>query len=88
MVYGQLQGMADHVSCELIRITKITNAEEGRKRLDQPCAYKYAVWGTVGECLKYLLRRAQENGDALLRTEESQRAIKAECKRRFFGRLR
>ena len=98
MVYGQLMGMADHVSCKLIlagRESKegVTGYEGGltekvggdRGLREVPQAYKYLVWGTVGECLKYLLRRAEENRDAVTRTEESRVALRKEVGRRVFG---
>lgn len=72
---AQLQGMADEVSCELVEASQAT----------QPPAvpvYKYLVWGTTGECMKYLLRRAQENKDAVQRTKDGRDAMWAELVRR------
>ncbi|MCJ1479517.1 proline dehydrogenase [Lambiella insularis] len=87
MAYGQLMGMADHVSCELIQWSKLGQGlhqvDSGMR--DIPHAYKYLVWGTVGECLKYLLRRAQENQDALARTQEGRLALRSELSRRVFS---
>lgn len=51
----------------------------------QPRAYKYLVWGSTGECMKYLLRRAQENKDAVQRTREGRDAMRAEVWRRMKG---
>jgi len=85
LVYAQLQGMADEVSCELVQAGK---AEAGEMKVDIPQAYKYLVWGTTGECMKYLLRRAQENKDAVQRTREGRNAMAKELGRRvkaFFG---
>jgi proline dehydrogenase len=79
LVYAQLQGMADEVSCELVQAGK---AKEGDKKVDVPQAYKYLVWGTTGECMKYLLRRAQENRDAVQRTREGRDAMARELIRR------
>ena len=78
LVYAQLQGMADEVSCELVQAGKV----EGEKKVDIPKAYKYLVWGTTGECMKYLLRRAQENRDAVQRTREGRHAMAGELIRR------
>ncbi|KAK2757034.1 proline dehydrogenase [Arachnomyces sp. PD_36] len=84
MAYGQLLGMADDISCDLVH--------EGRTNRDGllmdvnreiPRAYKALVWGTVGECTKYLLRRAQENQDAASRTEDTRKAMASELGRRF-----
>lgn len=49
--FGQLQGMADHLTFNL-----------GSKGYN---AYKYVPYGRVDEVLPYLIRRAQENGDLL-----------------------
>ncbi|MCJ1309436.1 proline dehydrogenase [Agyrium rufum] len=91
MVYGQLMGMADNVSCTLIQAGKQLSKEAAQKGVDgrvapmveMPRPYKYIVWGTVGECLKYLLRRAEENRDAVTRTADSRRALQRELRRRL-----
>ena len=80
MAYGQLMGMADEVSCELALACK--RQEDGGTG---PKAFKYLVWGSVGECMKYLLRRAEENKDAVLRARASRTALKAELWRRMMG---
>jgi len=67
LVFAQLMGMADELSLSLV----------GRAPV-----LKYAVWGTTGECLKYLLRRAEENSDAVGRSEENYRAVVDELRRR------
>lgn len=83
LAYAQLQGMADEVSCELIQAGKanISNAA----RLDAPRVYKCTTWGSMAECLNYLLRRAAENKDAAGRTADSKAAMSGELKRRFKG---
>lgn len=88
LVYAQLMGMADEVSCKLLQGDKECSqeSEEGLKvspAVDAPGVYKYLVWGSVGECMKYLLRRAEENRDALGRTLEGRRALSAELGRRI-----
>ncbi|MCJ1418105.1 proline dehydrogenase [Xylographa parallela] len=85
MTYGQLMGMADHVSCELIQAGKLAHnlQQSPYENRDMPKVHKYLVWGTVGECLKYLLRRAQENRDAVVRTEEGRLALRNELVRRL-----
>ena len=86
MVYAQLMGMADHVGGELVQAgIAAVEMEKSTKGADTPKAYKYCVWGTVTECLKFLLRRAEENRDAVVRTEESRVALRAELNHRFFG---
>jgi hypothetical protein len=75
IAFAQLQGMADEVSCELVEANQLD------KTRNLP-AYKYLVWGTTGECMKYLLRRAHENKDAVQRTKGSRDALWAELVRR------
>ena len=86
MAYAQLLGMADEVSCELIMASR--NEEQGcpsrKNKAKEPKVYKYIVWGTVGQCLKYLSRRAEENKDAVLRAAESRKALRKELLRRIF----
>ena len=87
MAYGQLMGMADEVSCELALACK-RQEDDGtgmKPRVEGPKAFKYLVWGSVGECMKYLLRRAEENKDAVLRARASRMALKAELWRRMTG---
>jgi hypothetical protein len=73
VAFAQLQGMADEVSCELV-----TSGAAG----ETPRAYKYLVWGSTGECMKYLLRRAHENRDAVQRTRSGRDAMRTELFRR------
>jgi len=87
IVYGQLLGMADELSCELLQGDKAASQENEKglavsAAVDIPRVYKYMVWGTVGECMKYLLRRAEENKDAVVRTKEGRRALSVELWRR------
>ncbi|KAK5449342.1 proline dehydrogenase [Exophiala xenobiotica] len=77
LAYGQLMGMADNVSCEVVQTARI-RAECSDANVEIPRAYKYLVWGKMGECMKYLLRRAQENRDAVTRTVEARRALGSE----------
>ena len=79
LVYAQLLGMADEISCELVQTGQL-NA--GETQVDIPQAYKYLVWGTSGECLKYLLRRANENQEAAKRTRVGRDAMAGELMRR------
>jgi proline dehydrogenase len=85
MVYGQLQGMADDISCQLVQESN-TIKEQGFTDREAPKTYKYLVWGTVGECTKYMLRRGQENKDAVLRTKDTRQAMLAELRRRWTRR--
>ena len=85
MAYGQLMGMADEVSCDLVLThNRNRNLDNAGFVVDTgPYAYKYLVWGSVGECLKYLVRRAEENRDAVLRAKASRFALKKEILRRL-----
>ena len=83
LVYAQLQGMADEVSCELIQAGKASASHE--KIADVPQVFKCTTWGSMTECLNYLLRRAAENKDAAGRTIESKNAMACELRRRFRG---
>jgi hypothetical protein len=76
LAFGQLHGMSDEVSFSLLQ----EGGEE--ERGDRPAVYKCSTWGTLGECLAYLLRRAVENRDAVLRTSDEHAAVKAEVWRR------
>ena len=66
--FAQLMGMADELSFGLAK------EKEGVK------VYKYVVWGSVGECVKYLLRRAQENQSSAGRSQENVQACWEEVK--------
>lgn len=96
VAFAQLQGMADEVSCEILAAKARGAGAPAQQQVGQqqpprvpfsPRAYKYLVWGSTGECMKYLLRRAQENRDAVQRTKSGRDAMRAEvwrrCKRVF-----
>lgn len=86
MAYGQLMGMADEVSCELVMAAKVAGLTAFEKKdASGPKAYKYLVWGSVGECLKYLVRRAEENRDAVIRAKGTRMALRSELGRRIWG---
>lgn len=74
VAFAQLQGMADEVSCELVEASQSGREQAAAKVTELP-AFKYLVWGTTGECMKYLLRRAHENKDAVQRTRGSRDAM-------------
>lgn len=88
VAFAQLQGMADEVSCELVCPPEDVDGKAvDAKSLvpDRVKAYKYLVWGSTGECMKYLLRRAHENRDAVQRTRSGRDAMRAELWRRLRG---
>mmetsp|Transcript_13664 Transcript_13664/g.40121 ORF Transcript_13664/g.40121 Transcript_13664/m.40121 type:complete len:147 (-) Transcript_13664:246-686(-) len=69
--FGQLLGMSDHLT--------FTLGGAGLK------AYKYVPYGPLDEVMPYLLRRAQENSDALGGAPLQRAMMLAEVKRRMFG---
>ncbi|KAK1823938.1 proline dehydrogenase [Friedmanniomyces endolithicus] len=88
--FAQLQGMADEVSCTLIAAAKAAEEAAGKGQSSGAQAvrervYKCTTWGSMGECLNYLLRRAAENKDAAGRTQETRRAMRGEIGRRVRG---
>lgn len=84
MAYGQLYGMADDLSCDLVHSARYGDTDTSGL-VEVPRVFKYVVWGTVGECMKYLVRRGQENKDAASRTHDTKRAMAKELKRRLVG---
>ncbi|CAI7588064.1 unnamed protein product [Penicillium bialowiezense] len=80
--YAQLQGMADEVSCELLQGFETAENSVGASPIDAPNVFKLLTWGSVKECMGFLLRRAVENTEAVGRTKDSQIAMFAELKRR------
>ncbi|OQE15718.1 hypothetical protein PENSTE_c027G06742 [Penicillium steckii] len=80
--YAQLQGMADEVSCELLEGFENAESSVGASPIAAPNVFKLLTWGSVQECMGFLLRRAIENTEAVGRTKDSQVAMFAELKRR------
>lgn len=87
MAYGQLYGMADDLSCSLVHAARDGNTATGddSDAVEKPRVHKYVAWGTVGECMRYLVRRGQENKDAASRTSDTRRAMAKELRRRLLG---
>jgi proline dehydrogenase len=83
LAYGQLMGMAENISCGLVEAGRVAKQSGRESVVDNPRAYQYLVWGTVGECSQYLVRRAEENKDALSRTKEGRKALGRELLRRL-----
>mmetsp|Transcript_22929 Transcript_22929/g.58703 ORF Transcript_22929/g.58703 Transcript_22929/m.58703 type:complete len:147 (+) Transcript_22929:153-593(+) len=69
--FAQLLGMADHLT--------FTLAAAGFK------SYKYVPYGPVTEVLPYLIRRAQENSDALSGAMQQRAMMLREARRRVLG---
>lgn len=45
--------------------------------------FKYVVWGSTEECVLYLLRRAEENRDAVERSSLTRQALWEELRHRL-----
>lgn len=75
--YGQLQGMSDEVSFSLL-------AQRDQRGV-APEVFKCTTWGSMSECMGYLVRRAVENRDAVLRTKDEFKALRGEVRRRVLG---
>ncbi|KAL4929089.1 proline dehydrogenase family protein [Aspergillus undulatus] len=82
--YAQLQGMADEISCELLEGFQSAESQEKTtpSPSESPNVFKLLTWGSVKECMGFLLRRAVENTEAVGRTKDSREAMFAELKRR------
>ncbi|KAJ5634375.1 hypothetical protein N7528_002217 [Penicillium herquei] len=86
--YAQLQGMADEVSCELLQGFESAESTMGVTPMAAPNVFKLLTWGSVKECMGFLLRRAIENTEAVGRTKDSRIAMFGELKRRCRGLIR
>lgn len=78
LTYAQLQGMADEISQSLVQDPTM-KADENAK------VVKLLAWGTMTECLNFLIRRAAENKEASFRTDDTRKAMGAELWRRMKG---
>jgi proline dehydrogenase len=83
LTYGQLTGMAENISCGLVHAGQLAKENGWESTVDIPRAYQYLAWGTVGECSQYLVRRAEENQDAVARTKDGRKALGKELLRRL-----
>lgn len=91
VAFGQLQGMADEVGCEFIRMRNAAlqvegsvTAESTSKLQNIPKVYKSLNWGSVRECMHFLMRRAVENASAAERLKDGLGIIKSELRRRLW----
>ncbi|KAL3442700.1 FAD-linked oxidoreductase-like protein [Aspergillus insuetus] len=82
---GQLQGMADEVSCELLaqKFASDVTAGQRQEKPAEPGVFKCLAWGSLEECLHFLLRRAIENQSAMERTRHTAVALRKEAWRRI-----
>lgn len=87
IVFAQLQGMADEISCGLVEANRAFAHRQAGTTEDSMTSilpvYKYMAWGSTLECMKYLCRRAEENRDAVERTRRDRDAMGSELLRRL-----
>ncbi|KAJ5313426.1 Na(+)/H(+) antiporter [Penicillium atrosanguineum] len=82
---GQIQGMADELSCELVQNYERALKDSSAANMSVPKAFKCMAWGSVSECMQYLHRRAIENKGAVERTQHMVTALRQELWRRIVG---
>jgi hypothetical protein len=82
---GQIQGMADELSCELVENYERALKNSTASNVSVPKAFKCMAWGSVAECMQYLHRRAIENKGAVERTKHMGLALRQELWRRIVG---
>ncbi|KAH6892954.1 FAD-linked oxidoreductase-like protein [Thelonectria olida] len=86
LAFAQLMGMADEVSLGLVSERKGNGTSDHEADSSEPLppigVYKYTIWGSFEECLLYMLRRAEENQDAVARTRGSAMEVLREVGRR------
>ncbi|KAL1641017.1 proline dehydrogenase [Diplodia intermedia] len=85
---GQIVGMADELGCELIVNYERCLADPGMTKARPPKAFKCLTWGSVGECMGFLHRRAIENRGAVERTKHMAGALREELRRRTWRMAR
>ncbi|KAG9960095.1 FAD-linked oxidoreductase, partial [Aureobasidium melanogenum] len=95
VAFAQLMGMADEVSMELVNKIEQAKKQESTKQMTEVKStniyprlgvYKYTAWGSLRDCLLYILRRAEENKDAAARTQDTAFAILRELRSRALNR--
>lgn len=83
---GQLQGMADEVSCGLVQMRQqVTHPGSAMSEIQKewyPRAFKCLCWGRTRECVQFLVRRVVENRGSLDRTRVWLAGLKRELWRR------
>jgi len=77
---GQLQGMADEISCALVQKRQQSTLWEDS---NYPRAFKCLCWGSVQQCIHFLMRRIIENRGSLERTNLWMTGLKKELWRRM-----
>lgn len=83
--FGQLQGMADELGCSILQKCEGWRRSDGSEdtKVAVPRVYKCLTWGSVQECMQFLVRRVAENSGGTDRIRDGRTAYWAELKRRF-----
>jgi proline dehydrogenase len=83
--FGQLQGMADDIGCELLQIADEVKTGESLPSANTyvPKVYKCLTWGSLQECMQYLTRRLIENRGAADRMKVGAAEFRRELLRRI-----
>ena len=95
--FGQLQGMADVLGCRLLQksddmkarsesLSRCGDASREKKVVIIPEVFKCLTWGSIQECMQYLLRRLVENQGGVDRMKDGMSAYRQELGRRWFGK--
>lgn len=87
--FAMLQGMADELGCKLIQQSEDMRKENeaGQGPAATPKVYKWSTWGSLQDCMQYLVRRAVENRGATERMKDGMSDLWKELKRRMFDRM-
>lgn len=87
--FGQLQGMADQLGCELLQHGEDTaqEFELSARPVAIPRMYKCLTWGSIQECMQFLVRRAVENHGATGAIQDGIPALRRELGRRMIDGL-
>jgi hypothetical protein len=92
--FAQLQGMADDIGCEIAQVGEqmrsLQEQQGGGPAADKiyvPRVYKCLTWGSLTECMQYLVRRAVENSGATERIGESRVGFSNELRRRIWAKV-
>lgn len=85
--FGQLQGMADELGSQILDRASMLGKHNGQQQTSPaiPRVYKCLTWGSIQECMQYLVRRAVENAGGTGRMKDGTRAYAAEVRRRIIG---
>ncbi|KAH0841338.1 proline oxidase Put1 [Fonsecaea pedrosoi] len=83
--FGQLQGMADDIGCELLQMADNTKRDSTLPLTNTyiPRVYKCLTWGSIQECMQYLTRRLVENRGAADRMKVGAAEFRKELLRRI-----